>query len=356
MDPLKVTIDGIEPLDQEAIQMAKRRTEDLLMPYLALGRLHEISWQVAGIVGRIPDGLPRKVVMVAAGDHGVASEGVSLFPQEVTRQMVSGFIRGLAAINVICRHVGARVVVVDFGVKGPTEPSWLEASESFYDMKVAPGTGNIATGPAMSRQQASEAILRGTEVFRREASKGLDIIATGDMGIANTTASAAVICALTGSDPKDIVGRGTGLDDEGLRRKVEVVRRALEVNRPDPGDPLDVLAKVGGFEIGGLCGWILAGAKARVPVVIDGFISAAAALLAVALQPRARDYLFAGHLSSERGHKKALEHLGLKPLLQLEMRLGEGTGAALAFVLIETAVKILSQMATFESAGVSRGL
>ncbi|RLA99446.1 MAG: nicotinate-nucleotide--dimethylbenzimidazole phosphoribosyltransferase [Deltaproteobacteria bacterium] len=356
MDPLKAAIGGIEPLDQDAVQRAKRRTEDLLMPYLALGRLHEISWRVAGIMGRIPEGLPRKVVMVAAGDHGVASEGVSLFPQEVTRQMVSGFIRGLAAINVISRHVGARVVVVDFGVKGPTEPSWLEASDSFYDMKVAPGTGNIATGPAMSRQQASEAILRGTEVFRREASKGLDIIATGDMGIANTTPSAAVISVLTGSDPEEIVGRGTGLDDEGLRRKAQVVRRALEVNRPDPRDPLDVLAKVGGFEIGGLCGWILAGAKARVPVVIDGFISTAAALLAVALEPRARDYLFAGHLSAERGHSKALEHLGLEPLLQLEMRLGEGTGATLAFVIIEAAVKILSQMATFESAGVSRGL
>ena len=356
MEDLGRAIRGVGPLDQAAVERAKRRTEDLLMPYLARGRLHEISWQVAGIMGRIPEGLPRKVVMVAAGDHGVASEGVSFFPQEVTRQMVSGFIRGFAAINVICRHVGARVVVVDFGVKGPTEPLWLEASDSFYDMKVAPGTGNIATGPAMSREQASEAILRGMKVFEKEVSRGLDVIATGDMGIANTTPSAALICALTGSAPEEIVGRGTGLDDEGLKRKVQVVRRALEVNRPDPGDPLDVLSKVGGFEIGGICGWILAGAKARVPVVIDGFISTAAALLAVAFEPQVRDYLFAGHLSAERGHRKALEHLGLEPLLELEMRLGEGTGAALALVIIEAAVKVLSQMATFSSAGVSRAL
>lgn len=351
---LRECLSQIQPIDQRAVQQAKERTEDLLMPRLALGRLHEISWQVAGILGQIPKALPRKVVMVGAGDHGVVEEGVSLFPQEVTRQMIASFINGWAAINVIARHVGARVVVVDFGVKGPVDPKWLEAKDRFYPMKVREGTDNIARGPAMTREEAEEVILKGLEVFEREAERGLDMIATGDMGIGNTTASAALICALTGFDPDEVVGRGTGLDEEGVRRKAQVVRRALEVNRPDPKDPLDCLSKVGGLEIGGICGWIIGGARARVPVVIDGFISTAAALLAVALEPKVKDYLFAGHCSQEKGHRKALEFLGLRPLLDLEMRLGEGTGACLAFEIVEAGVKILAEMATFEEAGVSR--
>lgn len=351
---LKEVLCQIKPLDQGAIEEARRRTEDLLMPRLALGRLHEISWQVAGILGHIPRALPRKVVMVGAGDHGVVEEGVSLFPQEVTRQMIASFINGWAAINVIARHVGARVVVADFGVKGPVDPKWLEAKDRFYPVKVKEGTWNIARGPAMTREEAEEVVLKGLEVFEKEWEKGLDIIATGDMGIGNTTASAAVVCALTGLDPEQVVGRGTGLDDEGLKRKVEVVKRALELNRPDPKDPLDVLGKVGGLEIGGICGWILGGARARVPVVVDGFISTAAALLAVAFEPKVKDYLFAGHCSQEKGHRKALESLGLRPLLDLEMRLGEGTGACLAFEIVEAGVKILAEMATFEEAGVSR--
>lgn len=351
---LRECLGQIQPIDQRAVEEAKRRTEDLLMPRLALGRLHEISWQVAGIMGHIPKALPRKVVMVGAGDHGVVEEGVSLFPQEVTRQMIASFINGWAAINVIARHVGARVVVVDFGVKGPVDPKWLEAKDRFYAMKVREGTDNIARGPAMTREEAEEVVLKGIEVFEREAERGLDVIATGDMGIGNTTASAALICALTGLDPEEVVGRGTGLDDEGLRRKAQVVRRALEVNRPDPKDPLDCLSKVGGLEIGGICGWILGGARAGVPVVVDGFISTAAALLAVALEPKVKDYLFAGHCSQEKGHRRALEFLGLRPLLDLEMRLGEGTGACLALEIVEAGVKILAEMATFEEAGVSR--
>ncbi len=353
---LKERLSEILPLDQRAFEEAQRRTEDLLMPYLALGKLHELSWRVAGIMGRIPGALPRKVVMVGAGDHGVVEEGVSLFPQEVTRQMVFSFIKGWAAINVIARHVGARVVVVDFGVKGAPAPEWLEAKDRFYLMKVKEGTNNISKGPAMTLEEAEEVIRKGMEVFELEAEKGIDAIATGDMGIGNTTAAAAVICAITGHDPEEIVGRGTGLDEEGLRHKVEVVRRALEVNRPDPKDPLDILSKVGGLEIGGICGWILAGARARVPVVVDGFISTSAAMLAVLLEPKVKDYLFAGHRSAEKGHQKALEWLGLWPLLDLDMRLGEGTGACLAFEVLEAAVKVLAEMATFEEAGVSRAI
>ncbi|RLB05252.1 MAG: nicotinate-nucleotide--dimethylbenzimidazole phosphoribosyltransferase, partial [Deltaproteobacteria bacterium] len=242
----------------------------------------------------------------------------------------------------------------DFGVKGETDPSWLSAGDRFYDKKVTQGTGNIAKGPAMTREEAQEAIIKGLEVFEQERKRGIDMIGTGDMGIANTTPSAAVICALTGLRPDEIAGRGTGLDDEGLRKKIEVIRKVLDINRPDPSDPLGVLAKVGGFEIGGICGWILGGATERVPVVVDGFISTAAALLAVSLEPKVKDYLFAGHLSDEKGHRKTLQYLGLKPLLDLNMRLGEGTGAALAFHIVEAGVKILAQMATFEGAGVSR--
>ena len=353
---LKEILSQIKPLNREAIQEAKRRTEDLLMPRLALGRLHEISWQVAGITGKIPKALPKKVVMVGAGDHGVAEEGVSLFPQEVTRQMVLSFIRGWAAINVIARYVGARVIVVDFGVKGPPDPEWINARGRFYSMKVREGTSNIARGPAMSLREAEEVVLKGIEVFEREAEKGIDIIATGDMGIANTTASAAVICAITGLDPHEVVGRGTGLDDRALEHKISVVKRALEVNRPNPRDALDVLSKVGGLEIGGICGWIIGGARARVPVVVDGFISTAGALLAVTLEPKVKDYLFAGHCSAEKGHRKVLQYLGLEPILDLQMRLGEGTGACLALGIVEASVKILAEMATFEDAGVSKAL
>ncbi|MBW2039055.1 MAG: nicotinate-nucleotide--dimethylbenzimidazole phosphoribosyltransferase [Deltaproteobacteria bacterium] len=354
MQTLKNRLAAIEPLDEEAIQKAKERTRDLIMPSLALGRLHEISWRMAGIKKGIVGQLQHKVVMVAAGDHGVAEEGVSLYPQEVTRQMVLGFIRGVAAINVIAHHVGARVVVVDFGIKGEPDPLWLSAPDRFRDKKVAPGTNNIARGPAMTKEQAEEAILKGIEVFEEERKRGMDVIATGDMGIANTTASAAVICALTGLPPEEIAGRGTGLDNERLKKKVEVIKRALEINRPDPSDPLDVLAKEGGFEIGGICGWMLGGASDGLPVVVDGFISTAGAMLAVALEPKIKDYLFAGHLSEEKGHRSALEYLGLKPILDLGMRLGEGTGAALALPIIEAGVKLLAQISTFEEAGVSR--
>ena len=283
-----------------------------------------------------------------AADHGVAAEGVSAFPQEVTRQMVSNFLRGGAAINVLGRHTGTRIVVVDMGVAADIAPH-----PNLLDRKVAPGTGNIARGPAMSRDQAIQALLSGVAVVEEELTKGLDIVGTGDMGIANTTPSSAIGVALMGIAAAEMVGRGTGVDDAGLVRKVAAVETAIAVNRPDADDPLDVLAKVGGFEIGGLAGVMLGAAAHRRPVVVDGFISTAAAMIAVGLAPRLRQYLIAAHCSQEKGHRIMLDWLGLEPLLDLGMRLGEGTGAVLGIFLVEAACKILAQMATFGQAGVS---
>jgi nicotinate-nucleotide--dimethylbenzimidazole phosphoribosyltransferase len=300
------------------------------------------------MTGQAQPRITHKVIAVMAGDHGVVAEGVSAYPQEVTPQMVENFLQGGAAINVLARHIGARVVVVDLGVAVP-----LADHPHLIQKKIAPGTGNITRGPAMSRAQAELAVLAGAEVIEGELARGLDILVTGDMGIGNTTPSAAIAAVLIGCPVVEIVGRGTGVDDSGLERKTSAVARALEINCPDPSDGLDVLAKVGGFEIGGLAGAILAAAAHRRPVVIDGFISTAAAMVAVKLAPQVKDYLIAGHCSQELGHRKMMAYLGLDPLLDLEMRLGEGTGAALAVSIIEAACKTLAEMATFTEAGVS---
>jgi nicotinate-nucleotide--dimethylbenzimidazole phosphoribosyltransferase len=345
---LEKLISRISPLDQPAMDAARARQDLLTKPQGSLGRLETLSVQAAGITG---DPLPKirhKVVTVMAGDHGVVAEGVSAFPQDVTSQMVENFLRGGAAINVLSRHVGARVVVVDMGVAADLPPH-----PDLMIKKIAHGTANIARGPAMSREQAIQAVLAGADVVDAELERGLDILATGDMGIGNTTPSAAIAAALTGNPAAEIVGRGTGVDDAGLQRKVLAVLRALDVNQPDPRDGLDVLAKLGGFEIGGLAGAILTAAANRRPVVIDGFISTAAAMIAVSLAPQVRDYLIAAHTSQELGHHRMMEWLGVKPLLDLQMRLGEGTGAALAMSLVEAACKILSEMATFGEAGIS---
>jgi len=283
-----------------------------------------------------------------AGDHGVARQGVSAYPADVTRQMVLNFLAGGAAINVLARHTGTRVMVVDMGVAGGLPPH-----PALMVKKIAYGTGDISIGPAMSRQQAEMAMRNGAYVVLDELAHGLDILATGDMGIGNTTPSAAIAAALTGLPPESIVGRGTGVDEAGLGRKRAAVQRALHVNQPDPGDGLDVLAKVGGFEIGGLAGAMLAAAAHSRPVVVDGFISTAAAMIAVSLCPQARSYLIASHTSQELGHRRMLEWLALEPLLDLGLRLGEGTGAVLAMSIIEAACKILDEMATFDEAGVS---
>jgi len=338
----------IKPPDEGAMAEARARQDILTKPQGSLGRLEELSIQLAGIQGKSIPQIRHKAVITMAGDHGVVAEGVGNWPQEVTAQMVYNFLGGGAGINVLAHQVGARIIVVDMGVA-----SELEANPQLLSRKVAPGTRNMVSGPAMTSEQAVTAIETGIEIVTAEVAKGLDIVGTGDMGIGNTTASSAICAVMTGRPVAEVTGRGTGIDDKQLAHKIEVIQRALAVNRPDPKQPLDVLAKVGGFEIGGLVGVMLAAAAHRIPVVIDGFISGAAALIATALSPGLRDFLIAGHVSAEAGHKLLLKHLGLKPLLDLDMRLGEGTGAVLGIFLAEAAARILAEMSTFGEAGVS---
>jgi nicotinate-nucleotide--dimethylbenzimidazole phosphoribosyltransferase len=330
------------------MQAARLRQDSLTKPQSSLGRLEELSIQVAGITGDPRPRLRNKVVLVMAGDHGVVFEGVSAYPQEVTSQMVLNFLHGGAAINVLSRHVGARVVIVDMGVAADIPPC-----PDLVSRKVAYGTANIARGPAMTHDQALQALETGAAVTLDQMEKGLDLLATGDMGIGNTTPSTAIAAALSGMPVEEITGRGTGIDDAGWQRKVAVIRQALQVNRPDPRDGIDVLARLGGFEIGGLAGAILAAAAYHHPIVVDGFISTAAAMIAVTLAPQARHYLIAAHTSQERGHHVMMDWLQVQPLLDLKMRLGEGTGAALAMSLVEAACKTLDEMATFSEAGVT---
>ncbi len=345
---LEETIKKIGELDQQAQEKARLRLDDLTKPPGSLGMLEEVVVKIAGITGNWMPSLEKKAVIVMAGDHGVVAEGVSAFPQEVTPQMVRNFLRGGAAINVLSRHAGAKVVCVDIGVAAPLEEPGL------LSRKIALGTRNIAKGPAMTLEEARRAVEVGIEVATQEIAAGVQLLATGDMGIGNTTPSTAVLAAFTGFPVSRIAGKGTGLDDRRFRHKVEVIECALKVNNPDPRDGLDVLSKVGGFEIGGLAGVILGAAASRVPVVIDGFISGAAAMIARALAPRAVDYMIASHLSEEPGHRIMLNWLGLEPMIQMRMRLGEGTGAVLAFHLIEAGLRVLREMATFSEAQVSK--
>lgn len=345
---LAKTIEKIKPLDREAMAAAQARQNMLTKPQGSLGRLEELSIQLAGIQGKSVPQVRQKAIIVMAGDHGVVVEKIGNWPQSVTAQMVSNFLRGGAGINVLARHTGVRLVVVDTGVA-----SELKADPQLISRKIALGTQNMAQGPAMSMEQAIKSIETGIEIITAEVAKGLDIVGTGDMGIGNTIVSSAICAVMTGRPVAEVTGRGTGIDDKQLSHKIEVIRQALAVNRPDPEKPLEVLAKVGGFEIGGLAGVMLGAAAQHIPVVIDGFISGAAALIATALSPRLKDYLIASHLSAETGHPVLLEHLGLKPLLNLGLRLGEGTGAALGIFLAEAAARILGEMATFAEAGVS---
>jgi nicotinate-nucleotide--dimethylbenzimidazole phosphoribosyltransferase len=343
-----LTLPSLPSPAHEAQALARARQDTLTKPPESLGRLEELSIQLAAITGQTRPSVARKAVIVMAGDHGVTAEGVSAYPAEVTPQMVLNFLRGGAAINVLARQAGARVVVVDIGVAADFDPS-----TPIRHRKIARGTQNMARGPAMTRAQAEAAIAEGMDVANAEIAAGLDLVATGDMGIGNTTPSAAIVAAFTGLPVAQVTGRGTGVDDAGLARKISVIERALAVNRPDARDALDVLSKVGGLEIGGLVGVILGAAARRIPVVIDGFISGAAALAAAELAPGVKPYLIASHQSVEIGHRVVLERLGLRPLLDLNLRLGEGTGAALAFHLVEAAARILNEMATFAEAGVS---
>ncbi len=346
---LTATVTAIRPADREAAARADARQDRLTKPPGALGRLEGLATRIAGITGNERPRLDRRLVIVAAGDHGVTAQGVSAYPTEVTAQMVANFLAGGAAINVLAHHVGARVRVVDAGVRGetPEHPDLLR-------LRLGPGTDDISEGPAMSRAVAERAIAEGIALFERErAGEGVDIVALGEMGIGNSTSAAAIIAAVTGRPPRAVTGRGTGVDDAHYELKVRAIERALSANRTDPTDGVGLLAALGGFEVGVLAGAYLAAAAARVPAVIDGVISGAAALVAAAIAPEAIESFVASHLSVEPGHLATLEHLRLEPVLDLDMRLGEGSGAALAISLCVAACRLLDEMATFDEAGVS---
>lgn len=344
---LKKTIEMIGDLDDLSMKKARQKVDSLIKPPGSLGRLEELAVQLAGIQGRAVPSVQKKTVVVMAGDHGVIEEGVSVAPQEITLQMLSAFTGGVAGIGVLSRLAGAGLVVVDMGVAGKVE------DPAVLDFKVRAGTGNIAAGPAMTREEAVRALEAGITVAAGEIEKGADLLATGDMGIGNTTPSSAILAVMAGISPEEATGRGTLVNDEVLEKKVQAVKRAIAVNSPDAGDGVDVVAKVGGLEIAGLAGLILGAASRKVPVIIDGFISTAAAIIACAIAGKARNYIIPSHLSGEQGHRLMLDYLDMKPMLHLDMRLGEGTGAALAMNIVEAACRIASEMASFEQAGLS---
>jgi len=350
MNIMEATIGRIEEPDGASEALARARQAALTKPAGSLGELEELSVRIAGMQGRADPDVDPGAVFVMAGDHGVCREGVSAYPPEVTAQMVLNFVRGGAAINVLAARAGARVVVTDVGVAFD-----FDGAIPIHHRKIARGTKNLATGPAMTRGEALRSVETGIEVFETElADRPFRISATGDMGIGNTTASSALAAVFTGQSPRALAGRGTGIDDATFERKIGVIERALAFHKPDPSDPIGVLAALGGFEIGALAGVILASAADRIPVLVDGYISGAAALLARAISPSCVRYMIGSHLSGDAGHGLMLESLGLKPLLSLGMRLGEGTGAALAMMICSAACKALNEMATFESAGVRK--
>ncbi len=349
MQLLNKTMKGIKKVDNLLNKETQSRLDNLTKPQGSLGRLEDLAKQVVNVTGKDSPSLKNKVIFTFAGDHGITEDGVSAYPQEVTAQMVANFINGGAAINVLARHVGARVVIADLGVA-----SDLRAHAKLIIKKVGFGTKNMVHGPAMKREEAVQAIENGIEIFEDEFAKGIDIAGIGDMGIGNTASSSAITAVIIGLPVEDVTGRGTGIDDALFTNKIEVIKKALALNKPDKLDALDVLSKVGGFEIGGLAGVILAASSKKIPVVIDGFISGAAALVAYTLVPETKDYMIASHCSVEKGHKAILNYLGLKPILDLNLRLGEGTGSALGVSMIEASIKILTEMATFKSAAVSK--
>lgn len=338
----------ISPVDEDWLRAARARQLALTKPAGSLGKLEDIGNRIAAIGRTTRPRIGGKRIYVVAADHGVTAEGVSAYPRAVTHQMVFNFLRGGAAINVLARHGGINVAVVDAGVDYDFPPE-----TQLIDKKIVRGTANFTCGPALTRAEAERSIAVGIDLARAAKSDGPGLLGIGDMGIGNTTAASAITVALTGSSPAEVTGRGTGIDDPGLARKIAVIERALEANQTDRNDPIDILSKVGGAEIGVMMGIVMGAAAERLPVVADGFISTAAAALAVARCPRARDYLFIAHLSKERGHAALITYLSISPILDLGMGLGEGTGAALAMHIIEAAVRLLDEMATFDEAGVS---
>jgi nicotinate-nucleotide--dimethylbenzimidazole phosphoribosyltransferase len=346
-------ISSIKNTNGRFAEQAQDRLDSLTKPRGSLGRLEEFAKQLVAITEKQIPEIDKKVVFTFAGDHGVAEEGVSAFPKEVTPQMVMNFINGGAGINVLARHAGAEVVVVDIGVDHDFTDVGARGNVPFQIKKVVHGTQNIRKGPAMTREEAEKCIQVGIELTNEYAKKGYKIFGTGEMGIANTTPSSAITAVMTGKSVEDITGRGTGINDDAWKNKVRVIKDAITVNNPNPADPVDVLSKVGGAEIGGIAGLIIGAASNKVPVVVDGFISTAGALIAYLMEPKTKDYMFAAHMSQEIGHQALLEKIGLKPILDLNLRLGEGTGAALAMMVIEAGLKIYNEMATFEEAAVA---
>ena len=348
MNLLKHTLRHIEEVVLDSQGDIRKKFKAFAIPSGSLGRLEELATIYASVRGGLNCKIQHKKIFTMAGDHGVVEEGVSVFPQQVTEQMVQNFMAGSAAINVLARHVGAKVIVVDCGVA-----SHLEAKQCLKIKKIGLGTRNMAEVPAMSREEAVRSIEAGIELIEEEMEEGLDIVGTGDMGIGNTTPSSAILAVLGKLDVDVATGCGTGLDGKMLQRKIGVIKKAIDVNRQNPKDPIDVLAKVGGYEIGGIAGLCLGAARYRVPVMMDGFISTAGALIANAIEPKVNKYLIASHVSAEKGHRMMLNLLNKTPLLDLNMRLGEGTGAALGIGIMEAAVKLLNEMATFHESGVS---
>ncbi len=349
MQLLEKTIDSIKEPDIAAYEAAKERLRNQARPAGSLGILEDVGARIASIFGKIDVRLDNKTVVTCAGDHGICAEGVSLFPSEVTRQMVYNFVAGGASISVLAKHAGAVVKVADLGVDWDFEPDL-----PIFHKKVRKGTGNFAIEPAMTRDEAIKSIEAGIEIVNSLVEQGpVHLLGTGDMGIGNTTPSTAIIAVYSGISVKELTGRGTGIDDDGLKKKITAIEKGLELHKPDPGDPVGVLSKVGGLEIGGLAGLVIGAAANNIPVLCDGFISTAGALLACEIAPKAKSYLFASHNSVEAGHKFMLNHLGLRPLLDLEFRLGEGTGAALAMELVDASTRILADIKTFEEVGIS---
>jgi nicotinate-nucleotide--dimethylbenzimidazole phosphoribosyltransferase len=349
MNIITETLSRINPVSPELLQETQARLDNKTKPLGSLGRLEEFARRVVAISGNPDPDISRKVIFTFAGDHGVTEEGVSLFPKEVTPQMVLNFLAGGAGINVLARHVGADIRVVDVGVDYD-----FADTVGLIGKKVARGTKNFAKGPAMTRDETIAALTVGIELADWCREEGIGLVGTGEMGIGNTTPSSAIIAALSGKTVAEVTHRGTGIGDAALANKIRVIEQGLALNKPDPCDPLDVLTKVGGFEIAAIAGLVLGCAANSIPVVIDGFISTAGALIASELHPNVRDYIFAAHESVEIGHSFMLERIGAEPILDLKFRLGEGTGAALAMTLIEAGVKVLKEMATFEQAGVAK--
>jgi len=351
---LKQVIDNTEPADPQWRQAARDHIENLAIPPWSLGQLLVVAEQLSGIQRTIRPNVDKKMVITMAGDHGVVAEGVSAFPQEVTPQMVDNFVKGGAGINILAKASGADVIVVDMGVA--VDMPHLVETKAIIDCKIAHGTKNFAEEPAMTRQQAIQALEAGINVASKVIEEqGINLLATGDMGIGNTTPSAAILAVMAEYPVSAVTGRGTGIDNATLLNKIKVIRDAINLHQPDKNDPIDVLAKIGGFEIAGIAGVILGAAYHQVPVLVDGFISTAGALIAKGLCPQCLDYMIPSHQSEEPGHQLMWQALGLRPLLNLNFKLGEGTGAAVAMHLVESSARVMCDVLTFEDAGVTNG-